>query len=251
MERYGIGSGTIGKRRGLCPAVMLPVTVFLACLLCGCGGSVDTASAKAGDVVTFGSYEQDNDKKNGKEPIEWLVLDKEGTKLLLVSRYALDCEPYNKGRANVTWETCTLRGWLNGTRLEGTFINEAFSAGEQERIIQITLQNPGNNKKGGKTTQDRVFLLSADEVNGYFPPDDARRCSPTAYACARGAFKAGDGHCGWWLRDSGMYACAAYVRDDGRVDGNGSPVFGVTDEHGHRERRDNVAVRPAMWIDAG
>ena len=31
-----------------------------------------------GDYITFGSYEQDNDISNGKEDIEWLVLDREG-----------------------------------------------------------------------------------------------------------------------------------------------------------------------------
>ena len=29
----------------------------------------------AGDIITFGSYEQDNDTSNGAEPIEWRVLD--------------------------------------------------------------------------------------------------------------------------------------------------------------------------------
>lgn len=34
--------------------------------------------AKVGDTVVFGSYEQDNNTKNGKEEIEWLVLKKNG-----------------------------------------------------------------------------------------------------------------------------------------------------------------------------
>ena len=33
-------------------------------------------TAKIGDVVTFGTYEQDNDNTNGKEPIEWIILNK-------------------------------------------------------------------------------------------------------------------------------------------------------------------------------
>ena len=32
--------------------------------------------AAVGDIVYFGSYEQDNDAVNGTEPVEWYVLDK-------------------------------------------------------------------------------------------------------------------------------------------------------------------------------
>lgn len=41
--------------------------------------------------------------------------------MLLLSEKSLDEKPYNMKAANVTWETCTLRDWLNNT-----FIHEAF-----------------------------------------------------------------------------------------------------------------------------
>ena len=44
-----------------------------------------------GDYISFGSYEQDNDVTNGKEPIEWLVLDVQEGKAKILSRYALNC----------------------------------------------------------------------------------------------------------------------------------------------------------------
>ena len=43
--------------------------------------------ADVGHYVSFGSFEQDNNLNNGKEEIEWLVLAKEGNKVLLISRY--------------------------------------------------------------------------------------------------------------------------------------------------------------------
>ena len=49
--------------------------------------------ASIGDYVTFGMYEQDNDKSNGAEAIEWQVLDKKDGKVLLLSKYALDAKP--------------------------------------------------------------------------------------------------------------------------------------------------------------
>ena len=53
------------------------------------------SNASVGSTVFFGSYEQDNDTANGKEDIEWIVLAKEGNKLLVISKYALDCQKYN------------------------------------------------------------------------------------------------------------------------------------------------------------
>lgn len=51
--------------------------------------------AKVGDYVFFGAYEQDNNTANGKENIEWLVLEVKDGKALVTSKYALDCKPYN------------------------------------------------------------------------------------------------------------------------------------------------------------
>ena len=39
-----------------------------------------------GDYVLFGMYEQDNDETNGKEPIEWMILDMDDTHAFLLSR---------------------------------------------------------------------------------------------------------------------------------------------------------------------
>lgn len=50
---------------------------------------------QVGDCVEFGTYEQDNDASNGKEAIEWLVLEVQNGKILIISKYGLDCRPYN------------------------------------------------------------------------------------------------------------------------------------------------------------
>ncbi len=63
-----------------------------------------------GDIVTFGHYEQDNDTTNGKEPIEWRVLDKndEG-QYLIISEKVLDVQPYNTTNLFITFEKSTIR----------------------------------------------------------------------------------------------------------------------------------------------
>ena len=199
---------------------------------------------KVGDTYTFGAYEQDNSTSNGKEAIEWTVLDKDGMSLLLISKQALDCQQYNTSYTDVTWESCSLRKWLNGT-----FLNKAFNAEEQAQIQNTTVsadKNPEYNTNPGNATTDKVFLLSINEVEKYFNSDEARKCAPTAYAKAQGAhtndsYKTASGAatCWWWLRSPGIYQyVAANVFSDGSVYCNVSLV-----------NFDGGAVRPALWID--
>lgn len=195
-------------------------------------------SVNIGNTYRFGSYEQDNNKSNGQEDIEWLVLAKEGTKILVISKYALDCQQYNTTMyTDVTWETCTLRKWLNSN-----FLGSAFTADEKAMIPTVTVsadKNPGYSTNPGNATQDQVFLLSIPEVNKYFNSDSARQCKPTDYAVANGALENDSGNCWWWLRSPGYtQGSAATVYDDGDVDEYGSYVFRARD-----------AVRPALWID--
>lgn len=194
-------------------------------------------SVNVGDTYRFGSYEQDNNKSNGQEDIEWLVLAKEGTKILVISKEALDCKPYNTSYTDVTWETCTLRKWLNND-----FINAAFSADERTMIPTVTVsadKNPDYSTNPGNATQDQVFLLSITEVNKYFSSDSARQCKPTDYAVANGAWESDSGNCWWWLRSPGYdQGGAAGVYSDGDVS-----------ERGHFVDHGGSAVRPALWID--
>ena len=200
-------------------------------------------NSKVGDIVYFGTYEQDNDTSNGKEDIEWLVLAKKGNRILVISDKALDCQTYNSSETSVTWETCTLRKWLNND-----FINAAFSDDEKAMIPTVTAsadKNPEYDTDPGNATKDKVFLLSIVEAEKYFSSDETRKCAPTAYAKAQGAstintYKtpSGAATCWWWLRSPGLSQLKAAF--DGRV--------GDVDEYGNHVDDARVAVRPAMWI---
>lgn len=188
-----------------------------------------------GEYIKFGAYEQDNNTSNGKEDIEWLVLEVRDGKALVISKYALDCKQYNTSNTDVTWETCTLRNWLNND-----FINAAFSSYEKAMIPTVTVsadKNPDYNINPGNATQDQVFLLSITEANKYF---SARKCEPTDYAVANGAWESDGGNCWWWLRSPGYYlqGFAAGVNYGGDVYKNDD----IVDHAG-------PAVRPALWID--
>ena len=192
---------------------------------------------KEQQYIIFGAYEQDNKTSNGKEDIEWLVLEVKDGKALVISKYALDHKPYNTSETDVTWETCTLRKWLNND-----FINAAFSAEEKAMIPTVTVsadKNPKYDTNPGNATQDQVFLLSITDVNKYFSSGGARQCKPTNFAVANGAYKCDNGNCSWLLRSPGHNQdIAAEVTDDGYVFVVGSSCGNAL-----------CGVRPALWID--
>ena len=199
----------------------------------------DLKEASVGDYVLFGNYEQDNDLTNGKEPIEWLVLDIQDNSALMISRYALDCQQFNSFSAYVTWSSCTLRTWLNGA-----FLDDAFSAEEQVMIPMVTVnadENPSYNTNPGSATKDQVFLLSIKEADTYFDTDSERQTAPTEYAVSHGAHKLDledKVSCGWWLRSPGIYSHhAAGIGSYGSIGLSGTDIG------------NSLAVRPALWVD--
>ena len=236
--------------------------LLLACLLAAASSCVaEDYSPKedfltVGNVVTFGHYEQDADESNGAEPIEWIVLDVQDGKALLLSKYCLDAKPYNMEGADVTWETCTLRAWLNGD-----FLDAAFTGKEQAAILLTDVDNSktqgysGWDTDGGNNTQDKIFLLSWAEAEKYLETTRWDRENPhivypeaqtgaTAYAVWQGAWPEedhitpeGDAACWWWLRSPGeMQHLAARVAYGGALN------FDYVDfEIG--------GVRPACWLD--
>ena len=168
------------------------------------------SEVKTGDIIKFGSYEQDNNFENGKEPIEWIVLSKENDKVLLLSKYGLDCCGND---VLFRWQDCYLEKWLNDS-----FYNQAFSDEEKEFIKKTKLSNINYMGTVLSVSNDYIFCLSFDDVTNtkygfseYLMDNDIkRRCSPTAYAISRGVTtwdgsqtEEGKGTCEWWLRYSG------------------------------------------------
>ena len=192
-----------------------------------------------GAIVTFGRYEQDGDADNGPEPIEWIVLDEQDGRVLLLSRYGLDCVPYHSRRAIVTWEKSSLRHWLNREFLAATFDEGECQAVCKTRVDNSPAQGYRNySANSGSDTMDMVFLLSYAEAWKYLPTNDERKTTSTAYAQANGAYCSPvNGHCWWWLRSNGNHGtCAANVHYDGKLGD-----FLVHDPY--------AAVRPAIWVD--
>ncbi len=208
-----------------------------------------------GAVITFGRYEQDNDLENGPEAIEWIVLDVEDSKALLLSKYGLEVKQYNARYVATTWETCTIRKWLNGD-----FLQTAFTEEEQQAILITEVGNSpaqGHSRyqaNSGNNTQDQIFLLSYQEANRYLDVtyedrDNVKaRVAPTAHAIAHHAWQAkgmkteeGVDAGRWWLRSPGRHPNrACHIVGPGCVRDNqvtsGSRLFGYG------------LARPALWV---
>lgn len=214
----------------------------------------ELSDADIGDTVFFGAYEQDNKTSNGKEPIEWIVLDKESDRVLLLSKKSLDyrqvdsTNPMEIGLGEGTiayrysWSLCELRQWLNGT-----FLDQAFSSAEQELLCETIVRNSPNyyDFSAGSDTLDKAFLLSMNETENYFPAEKDRIAQATQYAQNLAYEKSvKDGYpldkkalsqgAAWWLREKEIEYYFFTVDEAGRSSDSYS--------------MDYMMVRPAIWV---
>ncbi len=227
--------------------------------------SKNISSANVGDIVVFGAYEQDNHVSNGKEPIEWIVLSKDDTEMLLLSRNVLDSKQFNEGLLFIEelndWKYSSLRKWLNNE-----FYYKAFDGDERKAIKENEIVTEGDK------TRDRVFLLSFDDVTnpeyGFRIDKGAdvnRSCRATDYAIAQGCSVSNIRFTGeedfedkpyddflkstWWrLRSYGpQYDYAIDVGDNGYISYHDMSDYETYSEGSFS--RDDIGIRPAIYIE--
>ena len=133
------------------------ITLFLVIMM---SSIVNADDYQEGDIYTFGRYEQNDNAEDGLEPIEWIILKIEDDRMMLISKYALDGQPFHDTKEPVTWGDCSLRKWLNSE-----FYNNAFSPEEQELILLSDVSNASYlgsiywNSPNEENTDDKLFLL--------------------------------------------------------------------------------------------
>jgi len=206
-------------------------------------GRKSKAQPRIGSTVRLGNY-------------DWRVLDIEGDRMLVLSERVIEKREYNEESVDVTWEGCTLRGYLNDV-----FLN-TFSLEEQDRILPMSNQNKDNlwyDVKGGNVTDDRIFLLSMEELDGYFGdsgdyvnmrrkkyvggkhryiPDENGSGLSNKYDKDRMAKDMNGEASWWWSRSPGsLNSRAIGVNDDGHIYVIGLSVVLALG-----------GVRPAMWV---
>ena len=145
---------------------------------------MDKENLQKGDIICFGRYLQKQKSSAAAEPLEWIVLETDGKSAKLLSRYGLTSKPYNEEEYwPVTWESCTLRAWLNSE-----FLKAAFTEEEQQRLATVTVEAEAFwIATETHDTLDKVFILTAEEVEKYFVTSGERICIPTEKAAGEGA----------------------------------------------------------------
>ncbi len=128
-------------------------------------GNPTMAIASTWDSIYFGNYWSEDTNGDGvanqedeKQPIKWRVLSVNGSDAYLLSDQILDCVPYQSPYGGVTWESCTLRTWLNDI-----FLKAAFDEAEQASIVTTKVQH-----KTGTTedcyVEDKVYVMSMEDA---------------------------------------------------------------------------------------
>ncbi|MBO4873160.1 MAG: hypothetical protein J5496_07075 [Lachnospiraceae bacterium] len=189
-----------------------------------------------GQVVRFGQYEQDNNTKNGKEEIEWIVLEVHADHVVLISRYILDQVKFLETARWASYSSSGIREWLTGP-----FYQNAFSQEEKQSMIEFAV-NPGKNPKyatdQAATVYDEVGILSVEQVEHYFRDPADKQCTATAYALKRGVYRADNGFSPWWTCTMGKNnESACLVRSDGAINYEGREMMVIV-----------FGARPVIWV---
>ena len=193
---------------------------------------VELQHARVGDLIKFGSF-------------EWKVLEVKRHKLLIISNCIIEQRRYGKLSifGNMTWKKSEIRKYLNSDFLL------KFSPREIDMILRSDVPNPDNKWygiSGGDSTDDKVFLLSIDEVVKYFGDSGQLTNRPSGasgisdmYNSQRIARDARVSASWWWLRSPGYHPdFAADVDYVGNLDMRGSNVSWS-----------GGGVRPALWLN--
>ena len=131
----------------------------------------------------------------------------------------------------------TLREWLNNS-----FVYLAFNEKENNAIVSTQCDNGLLNTT---ITNDRVFLLSVEEVEYYFPYEEDRIAYATVPCLIFPRGTVGYSEYGsnpspsvysWWTRTCSSYKAPREVGSDGEIGPGGFPSAAL-------------CVRPVIWID--
>ena len=191
------------------------------------------------------------------EPLKWRVLAKEGSVLTLLCDRAPDRVLFNEEDTDTDWSRSSLRSYLNDEK--NGFIAKAFSKEEQALLRKANNENKANpdyDTSSGPATEDKVYILSNDEVfaseaadaYGFYPghgfDDPAKRFTSTPYAKFHGAWWSPvspyRGNSFWCMRTSGYTPSnVTYICDFGYIYSRGTSVA-----------CDDAGVVPVIKVDA-
>ncbi len=191
------------------------------------------------------------------DPIEWIILNEEDGKALIIANLLLDSQDFYPTQDTSTFSHNGGVGYVNNYELSNIrkflnddFYNSAFK-GLNEEIIKETIVD-NSVESTGKTsnnyvcnnTNDKIFLLSYSEVITYQEIFDSIETEGTDYAKCQGLeyynFSATSGGVYWWTRSPSS--------------NNANLSYRINVDSGYNYMNANayyngIGVRPACWIN--
>ncbi|MCR5829437.1 MAG: DUF6273 domain-containing protein [Lachnospiraceae bacterium] len=181
-----------------------------------------------GDIIEFGKCETDGNLENGKEKINWKVIDEDEDAYLLLSESVIDCIAFTGQNQNVNWTESTVRKILNLS-----YLNEMFNANERELVLERNVKaspNPSYGTNPGSDSISSLFLLSCDEFSRLVDEQTAKNVNAKRYETTPFGLN-------WWLRTPGNRdGNIAYVDKEGNMNLDGAAA------------NTPFLVRPVMWV---
>ena len=215
--------------------ISMVLSVALLLVLGSCTFADTTAfSYSVGDIITFGHYPGAQLSPTCGDDIDWFVLDIVGDMALIMSRYSLVIKEFDEASSSADWEIASIRTWLNED-----FFNCALTEEEKNEVSfsEVVFRDCFRTTR---TTYDKVFLLSQEEIYRYLP-ESYRRTNAFSNGAWQNMLSDANFEFGWWLRDSADTDSSEYditfVDDFGNVNTVG------------RNMRTRMGIRPAMWIN--
>ena len=182
---------------------------------------------EVGELLSFGS------EKGTNETIQWQVMEKKEGRILVVSDKAIYCGPYQTfSGTSSDWERSQIRIELNNR-----FLTNYFNDFEKPLICSEDVFTKKRDSDEYYSTKDKIFILSEEEINKYYPTNDDRVCHVTESLQQSGA----SDPTYWWVRSP-----ASPTSEKGLasvVTSNGTIL-----EKEHDVNDENIAIRPAMWL---
>ncbi len=187
-------------------------------------------NAKQGDIVWL-----------GEKPMPWLVMENKGGQLALISMYAFDCRAYNNTYYKKPWNDCALNKWLNSEFYMGYFTER-----EKEKILPVYIDNNDvlYHQPENESAESKLYLLSEEEVNRFFPTQESRKARITIVGRGRVLWQSFGTYAHWWLRTQSLDSVGqGHVMYNGDI----SLYGGVIESNGFDRFYDHYGVRPAMY----
>ena len=209
-------------------------------------------------TMYFGRYPQNGEKP---EPLEWLVLDETDQEMLLLCKYSIaskgfvfQCDQESFEHRKLLWEFSDLRDWLHNE-----FYSRAFCEEEQARILTTVIKTMSNDTVPLETFENKVFLLSREQVEKYLVATEMRKGTRTINAANDPNVLQSDRNklenIPWWIMphiEKGGNVCVntgkdknahySYIAYPQMVYGQG------IEYHGRNVYHTDWSVRPAMRI---